>query len=155
MKPLRVFGEGRQGMGEEKIIRRGDLSGKGFSLLELILTLSILLIVTSIAYPLFQSYVANGHLKTAARDIMADFISLKQRAMAESATYQVSFDVGKNTYLIQRVQNVAFGSGKTVNFEARGILNPAGNLTLVNARGSTAKITCNIAGRIYVDFKMQ
>jgi prepilin-type N-terminal cleavage/methylation domain-containing protein len=169
-------------MGKSSIIQKGDLSGRGFSLLELMLTLSILIIVASIAYPLFQRFVANGHLRSAARDIMADFISLKQKAMAESATYQISFDVGKNTYLIQRmqppppppslqpqpytkspasfsndikIQNAAFGSGTTVNFEARGILNPAGNLTLINARGSTAKITCNIAGRIYVEFKMQ
>jgi prepilin-type N-terminal cleavage/methylation domain-containing protein len=169
-------------MGKRRIIREGDLPGRGFSLLELMLALSILIIVASIAYPLFQSFVANGNLRSAARDIMADFISLKQKAMAESATYQISFDVGNNTYLIQRIQppppppplqpqpytkspvnfskdikiqNVAFGSGTSVNFEARGILNPAGNLILVNSRGSTAKITCNIAGRIYVEFKMQ
>lgn len=165
-----------------EIIRKVDFSARGFTTMELFITLAIITTVIAIAYPLFQRLAINGNLRSAARDMMADFSSLKQRAMAENAIYQISFDIASNSYLIRRVQppppsppqepqprtktpanfskdikiqNVAFSAGTIVTFETRGLLNPAGHLTLINSRGSTAKITCNLSGRIYVQFIMQ
>jgi prepilin-type N-terminal cleavage/methylation domain-containing protein len=73
----------------------------GFTILELMVTLGILAVVLTIAIPNFQRISINGNLKTAARDIVADFNALRARAMANNKAYQIVFNVGGNSYTIQ------------------------------------------------------
>lgn len=144
--------------------------GKGFSLVELITTLALLSITAGIGYPLFQRFSINGNLRTAARDVMGDFAALRQNAMAERTSFSVTFDVPGNRYSFPgtpegktpanfgkdiRITRAAFGTIPTVTFLSRGTIHGAGSLTLANARGSTARITCNLSGRTYVRFTMR
>jgi type IV fimbrial biogenesis protein FimT len=141
---------------------------KGFTILELMVTLGILAVVLTIAIPDFHRISSNGNLKTAARDLVADFNALRARAMAENTQYVLTFN-GDNTYMSPGLPNVKspasiakditfappnFGGGTTVTFSTRGTLT-AGSVVLRNSRGSTAQITCNLAGRTYVQFNMQ
>jgi prepilin-type N-terminal cleavage/methylation domain-containing protein len=153
---------------------RRQSKAPAFTVLELIITLSLLAILALIAIPNFQRISANGNLRTAARDLVADFNSIRERAMAENTQFALTFDKDNNIYAVAPasglpnggkspasiagdiyINNVAFGSGKTATFYTRGTLSQAGNVVLKNRRGSTATITCNISGRTYVKFEMQ
>lgn len=152
--------------------RNGWLSPKGFSLLELFFTLAIIVVVAAMAYPTLQRMAINGNLRSAAREIMGDISLLKERARAQNTQLSMTFEPLNNRYRSSdmtadqwkcpamiardiRITRAAFGSGGTIVFETRGNIRQAGNIELTNDRGSTATITCNIAGRTYVRFIMR
>jgi prepilin-type N-terminal cleavage/methylation domain-containing protein len=144
---------------------------KGFTLVEAVIVILILCIVTAMAIPGFQRMAVNGYLRAAARDLMADFSTLKQRAMSENIVYKVEFNDSEdlNHYRIKqkdgttvqiktpaifggtKIFSASFGSGKTITFQTRGT-SSAGHVVLVNSRDSRATITVNFAGRTYVRF---
>lgn len=151
---------------------RGNASTqKGLTLVEAIIVIFIISIVTAIAIPQFQKMAANAKLRAAARDLMADFSSLKQRAMSENMAYKITFNDAEdiNNYAIQqkegrtiqiktpglfgaiRIFRASFGRGKTITFQTRGTAS-AGHVVLVDERNSTATITVNFAGRTHVRF---
>jgi Tfp pilus assembly protein FimT len=151
-------------------VRRRDLKVRGFSLVELFTTLALISITTGIGYPLLQRFSLNGNLRSAARDIIGDFAALRQKALAESTSFSMTFDVAGNRYSFPgvsegktpanfgkdiRITRAAFGTIPTVTFLSRGTIHGAGSVTLTNGRGSTARITCNISGRAYVRFTMR
>jgi len=153
-------------------VGNGWIAQKGFSILELSITLAIIAAVAAMAYPAFQRITINGNLRSAAREIMGDISLLKERAMAQNTQFSIIFEPANNRYrasdmtagewkcpaMIGRdiqITKAAFGSGKTIVFETRGTIRQAGNIELTNGRGSTATITCNITGRTYVKFKMR
>ena len=152
---------------------------RGFTLIELIITLTIIVIVASIAVVSFQRLAVNSSLKTAIRDVASDFAQLKERAIAESRMYRITPDVANGTYDIQQcgatgsscgggynsiqVKNLArfasdisFVSNSVTNytFQTRGTVN-MGTIVLKNSRNSTATITINITGRTNVKFTLQ
>jgi prepilin-type N-terminal cleavage/methylation domain-containing protein len=144
---------------------------KGLTLVEAIIVIFIISIVAAIAIPQFQKMATNANLRAAARDLMADFSNLKQRAMAENMTYKITFNDAEdaNNYAIQlkegatiqiktpalfgaiRILRASFGRGKTITFHTRGTAS-AGHVVLVDERNSTATITINFAGRPHVLF---
>jgi prepilin-type N-terminal cleavage/methylation domain-containing protein len=155
---------------------RGTASAQnGFTLVEAIIVLLILGIVTAIAIPGFRIMAENGSLKAAARDLLADFSTLKQRAISENIAYKITFNDQEdvNNYTIRqqggapiqiktpaifgaiRIFSASFGRGKTITFQTRGISFPAGHVVLINNRNSTATITVNFAGRTYVQFDLK
>jgi type II secretory pathway pseudopilin PulG len=147
---------------------------KAVTLVEAIIVIFIIGIVTAIAIPQFQKMAANAKLKAAARDLMADFSSLKQKAMSENLAYKITFNDAEdiNNYAIQqkdgltiqiktpawfggiRILSATFGRGKTITFHTRGTAS-AGHVVLVDERNSTATITVNFAGRTHVRFDLK
>lgn len=151
---------------------------KGFSLVELMIVITIIGAMAAISSYAWQRYVNNAYLRTAAREIVNDFKTVKQRAGSNENTtiiYSIVFDRTAKTYTLtengvdvltkqvaQEKPGVEIsllsggGSTKTVEFLARGTLNPAtGWIELKNSRNSTARITYNITGKTYVTFTMQ
>jgi len=154
-------------------------SQKGVTLVELMITITLIILIASIAAPPFFGYAINMNLKSAARDIQSDFLSLKQKAVSESTTYRITFDVNTNTYTIEKgtetgapfmavqvktpktfgadigVQNVDFSGGNpAIIFQERGIATN-GRVLLTNSLGSTAAVITSISGRTYVQLNMQ
>ena len=145
---------------------------RGLTLTELIITLALIAIVGAIAMPSFNRMAVNGNLRSSARDIQGRMAYLKERAMADSTRYTLTFDEANNCYWSSdmeadewryassfgpsiQITSVSFGGVSTVAFETRGTLARAGHIVLANSRGSTATITCNLSGRTYVRFQMK
>ncbi len=146
-------------------------SQKGVTLLETLMVIIILIVVAAIAVPGFRKMATNGNLKAAAKDIMSDFASARERAISENVNYSIVFDQGNNRYTVTGLTNpkspahvasdisisaVSFGTSPLV-FQARGTTSPPGDKTisLANGRGSTATITLGTAGRIYVQYNLR
>ena len=150
---------------------------KGFTLVELMITVALIAIMALIAVPAFQRHAINANLKSAARDISSDFMLLKERAISENIKYRIVFNVAGNNYTlwernaadtawinpqtktitsfgndINFTANTTFGAGAT--FQPRGTVTN-GTIELTNSRNSIATITVNITGRTYVSFNMQ
>ncbi len=141
---------------------------KGFTIVELIITLTVLSIIVTMAGLQFNTYVINKNLETAARHIVSDFFLCKERAVSENTTYRITFDVDGHSYTIQpdtpeavtkslasfgpdiKIDSASFGNGQTVHFLTRGTVSPFGNIKLKNSRQSKATIKVNITGRTYV-----
>ncbi len=154
--------------GDRRRLRR-IISVRGFTLMEIIISLVLPGIVLALAIPSFQSYAVNENLRTAARDLIADFAIAKERAMAENINCTISFNLGDNQYTVTAGMNTQtkslsnYGasiqslipSGVTVTFQTRGTVDPEVQLTLINPRGSTAMITGNLNGRAEVQFDMR
>ncbi len=146
---------------------------KGFTLVELMITVALVGIIAAIGGLTFHSYTANRNLKSAAREIVSDFFVYRARAVSEGKTYRIAFDTGGNSYTIQpgsstpltrsplafgsdiRIIDANFGRGHAVNFLPRGTVSPFGNVRLENRRQSSATIKVNITGRTYVKFDMK
>jgi prepilin-type N-terminal cleavage/methylation domain-containing protein len=151
----------------------------GFTLVELLITIFLISIIATIAIPSYSGYSSNTNLKAAARNIQSDFLDLKERAIAESTAYQITFDTSGNTYTIQKGTGTgapytpievkvlsAFGRDvgifcavfdggiPTITFDGRGIATP-GNVVLTNSRGSTATVAASVSGRTYVQVNNQ
>jgi prepilin-type N-terminal cleavage/methylation domain-containing protein len=159
--------------------RRAGRWPKGFTLVELLVTIALVAIVGAIAVPSYFGYSLNTNLKAAARNIQNDFLDLKERAIAESTMYRITFDQSGNTYTIEKgtetgapytpievktlsafggdvgIFNAVFGGGiPTITFEGRGIAT-TGKVVLTNSRGSTATIAASVSGRTYVQVNNQ
>jgi prepilin-type N-terminal cleavage/methylation domain-containing protein len=153
-----------------------QIGQKGFSLVELLVTIGIIAVVAAIAIPQLQSYATNSRLKSAARDVMGDIFLCKERAISENRQYRITFNIGGNTYTIEqppgtviqtktpttfgndiRITNAAFnGGGTSVTFLTRGTVSGlGGNISLANDRGSAATIRINLTGRTSVEFNLQ
>jgi len=94
---------------EKKEIRGINLSSRAFTIFELVVFLGILAVVLGFGYPPFQRYYTNGHLRSAARGIAADFAEQKQRAMTGVLTglggvrvHRLALNLGANQYTLQR-----------------------------------------------------
>jgi len=141
--------------------------------------MAIIGIISTIAAFSWQRYVTNANLRTAARDVASDILLFKERAVAESIQYRLTFNVGANNYTIdqgtaagapftvmQTKTPTTFGSGLSLQgatfsgaqvvFLSRGTLGSGtGAVTLKNSRNSTATVTVNITGKTSVQFAMQ
>ena len=148
-------------------------SQRGFTLVEGVVVFAIIAIVAAIAVPQFRKMAINGNLKAAAKDIISDFATVRERAISENQNYSSVFNQGNNRYTVPGLANpkspayfssdinitgVNFAdNGTTLTFWSRGTISPPGTntITLTNGRGSTATITVLTAGRIYVQYSLQ
>jgi type IV fimbrial biogenesis protein FimU len=152
-------------MGMERL-RSGNM--RGFSLIELMITLALFSILCLAAIPAFLRFAENGNLKSATRDITTDIAIMKETAMNRGVDCQIAFNTGANNFTLttpdgNQVKTPASFSQDivitnaipTMTFQPRGTATPPGTITLQNNRGSTATITVNITGRTYAAFTMQ
>lgn len=150
----------------------------GFSLLELMIVLTIFGVMASIASFSYQRYVNNTNLRAAARQLTTDMAKTKQKSVSEGLNYRMTITVGTpGSYTIEKrnADNTASTDtvtksptdenkpglsissttyvGNIILFQPRGTTS-FGRVVLQNSRGSSATITSNITGKTYVTFAM-
>lgn len=161
-------------------MKRRAYSNSGFSLVEVLIVIGMIIIIAAIAMPSLQGYVINRGLRSAAREFVSDINEFKERAIAENREYRITLTPGTPNYTV--LQCAVTGSscpnfpnlppkslavfessiiinnaGTTVtqyDFQTRGTVTN-GTIILINQRGSTADIRTNITGRASVQFTMQ
>ena len=72
-----------------------NLQERGFTLLELLVVIVIIVSVSAIAYPSLSRGSATLHLQTAGRDTLNTFRYAREKAVTEQTGMQLIFDKGK------------------------------------------------------------
>ena len=78
------------------------MNKRGVTLIELIVVMVIIAIGAVLTVPNMGPWIANYRLRTATRDITSTLRVAQMRAVSNNLNYQVSFDVGARTYILQR-----------------------------------------------------
>ncbi|MFQ5509905.1 MAG: Tfp pilus assembly protein FimT/FimU [Leptospirillia bacterium] len=87
----------------------------GFTLIELMVTLSVLAILAGIAIPSVLAWMPSMYLKDSARDIKTSLIRARAFAINQGVEHRVMFDLPNNLYQIDRGDLVSSsGSWSTV-----------------------------------------
>ncbi len=154
----------------------------GFTLIEVMIVISILGILLAIATPNFMAYRDNTNLKEAARNVSSEIQLCKQMAIAGGVRYAVSFISGSHNFWIFKETSPSSGAYSwyatkaihdsnavtvfgTPSFMPGGVsyvtLYPRGtgtngNVKLIhNTRLSEATITSNLMGRVKVAYVLK
>jgi prepilin-type N-terminal cleavage/methylation domain-containing protein len=96
-------------MGLGEIRMKMDIE-KGFSLVELLVTISIAAILMAIASPSMISYMESAEYREASQQALQILRQARSRAVTENLEYQVFFDVSENDYSLQQGNRSASSS---------------------------------------------
>jgi prepilin-type N-terminal cleavage/methylation domain-containing protein len=72
----------------------------GFTLMELMVTIAIILIMASIAVPTFLSWLPRQRLRTAVTDLAADIQLIKLSAIKENRNWAIVFNTANDIYYV-------------------------------------------------------
>ena len=142
---------------------------KGYSLMEILVVASIIVLLAGISIPYLRKYQPNLKLNATARGLTSDMRLAQQLTVTEQVVHIVSFDLGNDTYDILKlgattttIKSVEFDSvvswqqitGLTDNqvvFNFYGGVSEAGQLILVNTNNQTATINIKPSGYIQLE----
>ena len=143
-----------------------DARRRGFSLIELVMVISIIGTFAAIAMPRYGNALVRYRVDAAAQRILADLDYARTQAMIRSKPQTIAFDVSANSYALAGIEGLnarlatysvvlasepyradlfsaSFGGSPTVTFDIFGIPNAAG--TVVVQIGSASRtITLNV-----------
>lgn len=154
-------------------------AAKAFSLVELLIVITIISIIGTIAVSSFAKHRGNTCLREAARQITGDIQLCKQRAVAENVRYRIQLNFEGNNYIIQKetspdiwinvssIKNIGeddaalkifrdptYG-GEKIIFQPRGTTN-AGTLEIQHEKFlSKASIITSLTGRVRIEYDMK
>lgn len=92
--PIRLFANTRRA--------ESNPSVRGFTLLELLFTVIIVMIMAAMAIPLVQNVVGNFRLRGAVSSVTGAIQSTRYQAIFQGCPYQLAIDNVANTYQVQR-----------------------------------------------------
>ena len=75
-----------------------NISNRGFTMVELMVTIAIIGILASVAIPAFSHWIPNFRLKSAGRDIISSLQASKMKAVKENSDVVIWFDKTNDTY---------------------------------------------------------
>ncbi len=146
---------------------------KGFTLLELMIVIAVIGILSAIAAPNLQNYMAQRRLNGAARQVMGDLMAARMKAVSLNQRVKVSF-TSDHEYEIWNdadssgtvadnegadiemdihtdYYDVTFSASANPVFQTRGTVSPGSTITLTNSSGSKYVKVALITGRIKID----
>ena len=147
------------------------VSARGFSMIELMLVLGIILIVSAMAFPVVRSSMANYQLHASASSVTTAIQSARYQAISQGYPFQILFDKNAGTYQFKSDQdgdgvfdnvqgpipfgNISntLGANATLQFSPGGSVKPIppGTITLVvTGSGRTGTITVSNYGNVNV-----
>ena len=145
-------------------LQRYTHSSSGFTLMELLVVISIAMILMGIAVPSFLSWLPTLRLSSAARQVATDLQLARMKAISQNTSFQVSF--ASTTYVLQKCSpscasptndtgNIVLPAGITVSasttpqFLPRGTANASATITVSN--GGAQKLVCvKTVGRVNI-----
>lgn len=118
---------------------------RGFTLIELMVVVTILAVLASLAGPSFRDFIATQRIRNAASDLLADLMLARSEALRRNGVVTVK---ATNTSWTDGWSVVA--GAETVKQRSLG----SSTLTIAIASGSDSEISFNAAGRPVGDFRM-
>ena len=137
---------------------RGIGWARGFTLVEILVTIALIGIISAIAIPDWGTVLLTFRLKGGARQVQADLDWAKWRAIHENGNYELIFSDPNDNYMIRRtdlsgdtktkdlpvgitVQNI------TIEYTVIG-KSTGGTVKLCNTKGEGRNLEVNTRGRI-------
>jgi type IV fimbrial biogenesis protein FimT len=149
-----------------------NINNRGFTLMEIMVTLAIIGIVSAIAIPNMIGWRGEHQLRGAANNLVSDLQLAKIRAIREAETVAVMFDPANNSYSMfidrnqdwildpddQQFRNVTLPAGVNLQsttftgnrtrIDAKGMPSVIGTAHLRNTAGSPLSVVMNRMGRL-------
>lgn len=137
------------------LISKDNLLVKGFSLIELMIVLSIVAILSSLSLPAFHTWIADAQVKSASEHLMSG-IRLAQ-AQAIQSGQRIEFYLTQEAPVLGAAENAA---GKNWVIQSMDLLQPTQTEALIQAgmmgdsyaniavQANVAKLAFNAIGRI-------
>jgi len=146
-------------------------SERGFTVVELITVVGIMMVVTAIATPSFYYWLPKYRLSAGARQIAADLHLARMKAISQNTSYRLRF-TAPNIYEMQKDDGgfaVAPGHGSvtlpegitvtigipfnTSEFQSRGTANTGvGTSAITVTNGDLNNVVCiKLVGRVFID----
>ena len=167
---------------QERLSGRARCGGqRGVTVIELVMTLSLLGMLGSVAFLQVQPLLAQARLNSGARQIATDLQVARMKAIAQNRRFRVTFRTATGDYVVDReedsswnrlilhghtAENVAdavillpsgvtiasVNSGGDVIFVPRGHVDGGISITLNSLLGAgTRKVIVNLAGRVRIE----
>lgn len=139
----------------------------GFTLVELLIVISITAIVAAISIPFDRSIIQNMNLSAATRDLASDLRYAQQLAVTTQINYNVIIDIASNSYQIKDaatattiknvniknniyLKSVSDFSSNTASFNATGAALSTGSIVLSNLSGRESIIEIKPSGYVKI-----
>ncbi len=97
-------------------------------LMDLLVTISIIVLLSTIAIPYLRKYQPNLKLNAAARDLTTDLRYAQQLTITEQKVYQVVLNLTNNSYQIQKI-DITTTTVKTVTLDSEVSIKQVTDLT--------------------------
>lgn len=132
-------------------------TGRGFSVIELLIVLVIIGILAGIALPAWNRILVSFYLSSSARLIHSELQSIKLRSAAESVSFRLAYAAGATKFEIQRDgktwaikplgDGVSIAKAGAVTFSPRGTAN-GNRVRLMSRDGSCQQVVVSQTGRM-------
>ncbi|MCP4709811.1 MAG: prepilin-type N-terminal cleavage/methylation domain-containing protein [Planctomycetes bacterium] len=113
----------------------------GFSMMELVLVLSIIGILASVTVVSVQSSIQNSQLQYAADKLITDLLTARDQARTDQISYTLTFDIANRNYQAPGVKRLTDSEDIAVNLKSRVY--------------QVTSITCDLGGDNFVTFDDQ
>ena len=147
-----------------KHIRRRET---GFTMLELMVTLALIVLLSAFAYPSIVRWGSNYRLRSAASDLLTNIHTTRMEAIKRNQNVIITYSAGGDRYTIADVSGIILqrnmpqgvdlsavnlsGGSNATTFTPRGLPINIGNIILLNNNNIGYRLTYNITGRPRLD----